>query len=127
MKFLRLSARSSFMRSNLFLIFALAMLMFVGACSNAAKPPVIAKQTPVPASPATASPAHTDDGHDAPRISLDDAKKEYDAGTAVIVDVRDPSAYKFEHIKDSLNIPSASIDASINKIPKGKKVIAYCS
>jgi hypothetical protein len=118
------------MRSNIFLAFALSILMFVGACSNTAKPPVIAKQTPVPvspASPAAASPAHTDDGHDAPRISLADAKKEYDAGTAVIVDVRDPSAYKFEHIKDSLNIPVASIDSSINKIPKGKKIIAYCS
>ena len=64
---------------------------------------------------------------DAPRISLADAKKAFDDGTAVIIDVRDEAAYKQEHIKGSLNIPTATLDAKVKEIPKGKMVIAYCS
>ena len=103
-----------------------AGLIFGAACTDAAKPPVLvdARSTPPPAA---AKDEHADDGHDAPRISLADAKKDYDAGNAVIVDVRDADAFKLEHIKGSLNIPLAQLDANINKIPKGKKIIAYCS
>ena len=101
----------------------------VVACTDAAKPPVLVKNspTPAPASPPPAADQHTDDGHDAPRISLADAKKDYDAGTAVIVDVRDASAYKLEHIKGSLNITLQEIATKADKLPKGKKIIAYCS
>ncbi len=107
---------------------ALAGLLFVAACTdanskatanNASKP--ASNNTPVPAS----QPA--DEGHDAPRISLADAKKAYDAGTAFIVDVRDVNAYKHEHIKGAVNIPVADLAASMDKIPKDKKIIVYCS
>lgn len=64
---------------------------------------------------------------DAPRISLGDAKKGFDDGTVVIIDVRDDAAYKQEHIKGSLNITTAMLDAKLNDIPKGKKIVAYCS
>jgi 3-mercaptopyruvate sulfurtransferase SseA len=99
-------------------------LGLVVSCTDVAKPLAITNvNDPAPAA-ATGTP---DDGHDAPRISLADAKKEYDAGNAVIVDVRDITAYKNEHIKGSLNIPITDIDANVDKLPKGKKIIAYCS
>ena len=114
---------------NLFLVaLSIMALAFVVSCTDAAKPPVrvqnaaAAKQ---PVQPAQAE--HQDDSHDAARISLADAKKDYDAGTAVIIDVRDASAYNQEHIKGALNITKADLAANINKIPKGKKIIAYCS
>ena len=116
------------MRSKLFLTLALIGLAINIACTNAAGPPVVVKSSPTPA--ATAVPAATHDHTqelNAPRISLADAKKEYDAGTALIVDVRDSGAYKVEHVKGSLNITQWELDAKADKLPKGKKIIAYCS
>ena len=64
---------------------------------------------------------------DVPRISIDDAKKEFDAGTSVIIDSRPEVSYKQEHIAGSLNIPFGSTDDKFSAIPKGKKIILYCS
>jgi 3-mercaptopyruvate sulfurtransferase SseA len=110
---------------KLIFAFAIAGLLFVAACTDAARPPALVENAPV----ATAStPAgHNDDGHDAPRISLADAKKDYDAGTAIIVDVRDATAYKTEHIKGAIHIPMADVAANESKLPKNKKIIVYCS
>lgn len=60
-------------------------------------------------------------------ISAADAKKEVDAGTAVIIDVRSEEAYKIEHIQGALHIPIGELSVNKHLIPKGKKVIAYCS
>ncbi|MFN6963552.1 MAG: rhodanese-like domain-containing protein [Pyrinomonadaceae bacterium] len=104
-------------------ITAVACLAFGLACTDAAPPIGVA---PSPAPTAAADP-HDHDGDNAPRISLADAKKAFDDGSAVIVDVRDENSYRQEHIKGSINIPIASLAAEASKIPKGKKVIAYCS
>ena len=64
---------------------------------------------------------------DSNRITVAEAKKEFDAGTAVFVDVRAEAAYKMEHIKGALHIPLESLDANLGKLPKGKKLIIYCS
>lgn len=64
---------------------------------------------------------------DAPRISLADAKKAYDDGSAVIVDARGADSYKLEHIKGSINVPLADFEANYKKIPTDKKIIVYCS
>ena len=64
---------------------------------------------------------------DVPRISLADAKKDYDAGTAVFIDARSEAAYKGEHITGSINIPFGEQDKMMDKVPKGKKLILYCS
>ena len=63
---------------------------------------------------------------DVPRISVEDSRKEVDAGKAVIVDSRAESAYKAEHIAGSINVTSDA-DDQLAKIPKGKKIIVYCS
>ncbi|MCY7375382.1 MAG: rhodanese-like domain-containing protein [Pyrinomonadaceae bacterium] len=67
---------------------------------------------------------HTDD---APRISLADAKKDFDAGNAIFVDTRDEAAYKNEHIKGAVNISMNAVEAKYKELPTGKKIIAYCS
>ena len=64
---------------------------------------------------------------EADRISLADAKKEFDAGTAVFVDVRGSEAFSQERVAGALNIPVSDIEANISKLPKGKKIIVYCS
>ena len=116
------------MRSLFLATLSIMAFVFVVSCTDAAKPPVRVQSTAPTQPPVSrAEDQHKDDGHDAPRITLADANKDYDASNAVIIDVRDPSVYKQEHIKGALNITKADIDANINKIPKGKKIIAYCS
>ena len=64
---------------------------------------------------------------DVPRISVEEAKKDVDAGIAVIVDSRADSAYKQEHIAGSINIPIGSPAEKFSQLPKNKKIIVYCS
>ncbi len=64
---------------------------------------------------------------DAARISLEDAKKAFDAGNVVIVDTRAEVAYKTEHIKGAINIPAEGFQTRYKEVPKDKKIIAYCS
>lgn len=65
---------------------------------------------------------------DVPRISVEDAKKDVDAGIAVIVDSRGEGQFKQEHIEGAINVPFGSPDnPKFSEIPKGKKIIVYCS
>lgn len=63
----------------------------------------------------------------APRISLADAKKSFDAGEAVFVDTRAESAFKNERVKGAINIPAEAFQKRYTEVPKNKKIIAYCS
>ena len=64
---------------------------------------------------------------DVSRISLEEAKALHDAGSAVFIDTHSPSVFAEEHIAGAINIPVSEGVPDINKIPKGKKIIAYCS
>ncbi len=94
-------------------------LAFVIACAKPAEPLNAANVT------ASTPPAATID--DAPRISLADAKKEFDAGTAVFIDTRAADIYKQEHVKGAINITFETLNSKLDSLPKGKKIIAYCS
>lgn len=61
-----------------------------------------------------------------PRITVEEAKKALDAGNAVFVDSRATEAYRAEHIKGAIIIEGAA-DDRFDKLPKGKKIIVYCS
>lgn len=67
------------------------------------------------------------DGNDVPKISVADAKREFDAGKAVIVDSRSEAVYRMEHITGSINIPQGSPKEKYEILPKNKKVIIYCA
>ncbi|HEX8638115.1 MAG TPA: rhodanese-like domain-containing protein, partial [Pyrinomonadaceae bacterium] len=73
------------------------------------------------------SDAHGDHADDAPRIALVDAKKDFDAGTAVFVDTRAEATYRQEHVKGAINMPMEAVETRYREIPTGKKIIAYCS
>ena len=79
--------------------------------------------------PANSAPKVDEHGHadDAPRITLEEAKKEFDAGNAIFIDTRAEAAYKNEHIKGAINITVDAVESRYKEIPSGKKIIAYCS
>lgn len=69
--------------------------------------------------------ATPDDG--APRISLAEAKADFDAGNTIFIDSRGAEGYKAEHIKGAINITLGEFEAKYKSIPTGKKIIVYCS
>ena len=64
---------------------------------------------------------------EAPRITLADAKKDFDAGTAIFVDTRAEVSYQQGHVKGSINLPMEAFEMRYKEIPTDKKIIAYCS
>ena len=64
---------------------------------------------------------------DVPRITVEDAKKDYDSGVAVIIDSRPEVSYVQEHIAGSISLPYGGPDDTFAKVPQGKKIIVYCS
>ncbi|HTH51926.1 MAG TPA: rhodanese-like domain-containing protein [Pyrinomonadaceae bacterium] len=66
------------------------------------------------------------DTSEVPRIELVEAKAAYDDKSAVFIDSRPAEAYKDGHVAGAINIPLGSTD-DFSSLPKGKKIIVYCS
>jgi len=63
-----------------------------------------------------------------PRISLEDAKKDFDAGTAIFIDSRGDMQWAQEHIAGSISSGKIGpVEKDYPDIPRGKKIIVYCS
>lgn len=93
--------------------------------STAANSDVAAANTKTVApAPETNNEAHNDD---APRIALEEAKKDFDSGKTIFVDTRADTAFNVEHIKGAINIPAEAFKTRYSEVPKDKKIIAYCS
>jgi predicted sulfurtransferase len=99
---------------------------FALSCAKSANTNVAANNTATTRPKATPV-VHQDDGHDAPRISLAEAKKHFDEKTAVFIDTHPPNQFEIEHIQGAINIQPNTIKQSLDKIPRGKKIIVYCS
>ena len=64
---------------------------------------------------------------DVPRISLEDARARFDAGSAIFVDVRSEDEYQARHIPGALSIPEEEIPDRYNELPKDQEIILYCT
>ena len=63
-----------------------------------------------------------------PRIKVEEAKKEFDAGNVVFVDSRPEATFKTEHLPGAISIPlGPEAAAKFDALPKGKKIIVYCT
>jgi hypothetical protein len=112
------------------ILFAVAVLSFAAGCSNPGGSNLTAanqnSMTPRPPGEGTYVPTpRPDDG--APRISVADAKKDFDAGTAVFIDTHAAEQFSRQRIPGAINISASDLAAKEDKVPKGKKIIAYCS
>ena len=45
----------------------------------------------------------------------------------LLVDVRESSEYQSGHIPDAINIPLRTLTHNLNKIPRDRPVVLYCS
>ena len=112
------------MRLSLLITLTTALAVCLACTKQTSQPEQAANKPALNSSPVTVTTPTTIEAN---RITVAEAKKELDAGTAVFVDVRAEAAYKMEHIKGALHIPLESLDANLGKLPKGKKLIIYCS
>ena len=67
---------------------------------------------------------------DAPRITATDLKKRIDAGEHfTLIDTRNPQAWAESSVKaaGALRIPLDDLDQNLDKIPKTKPIVTYCT
>jgi rhodanese-related sulfurtransferase len=110
---------------ELFSILAITAFAFavLTGCEKAAAP----KIEKAASSPAASTPRSDDPADNTQRITLAEAKKDFDAGNVVFVDTRAEVQYKSERIKGSINMPLEAFETRYKTIPADKKIIAYCS
>lgn len=111
------------MKQTVFLIALIAPLLFGCGTSQTNR----AANNSSLAAAATPGTAVTPVPVEAPRISIEDAKKAFDSKTAVFIDTHSADYFAEQHIPGAININAGDLAAKEDKIPKGKKIIAYCS
>ncbi len=93
----------------------------VPAPTETAQPPTSAPTT----APATAVPTAL--YPEVPRVSVEEAKSAFDAGSAIFVDVSSPEIYGAEHIPGAINIPNWETEARMGELDKQEWIIPYCT
>jgi 3-mercaptopyruvate sulfurtransferase SseA len=114
------------MRYFLLLISLFALVLT--SCQSATTSSTQVAANPAPAT--TATPVKPDNhakDDDAPRLTIAEAKAAFDKGEALFIDSRSEQAFKDDHIKGAINITLQDDPSKYGKIPKGKKIIVYCS
>src|SRR5207237_10680328 len=61
------------------------------------------------------------------RITAAELHDLYEKGDVLIIDTRADSAYKDEHIKGSISMPTGTVLARIDELPRNKMIVAYCT
>jgi hypothetical protein len=61
------------------------------------------------------------------RIAVEDLRAQNDRGEVTVIDVRDAASFATGHIPGAINMPFASIEGMADSIPKGKKIVTYCT
>ena len=77
-----------------------------------------AQQTPAAATPPP---------DNARRITADEVHKLYEKNDVLIIDTRPESAYKQEHIKGAISMPTGTLSSRIDELPRNKMIVAYCT
>ena len=97
-------------------------VLLVSACmpiQNSAAPQAeVAPQPP---------PMIIESASEVPRISLDEAKEQFDNGTATFVDSRSEGEYDQAHIAGAIRLPPEPIETLGDTLPKDQLIITYCT
>jgi hypothetical protein len=104
---------------------ALALMVAIGGlvgCNSNETPLSQAPRTlPTPQQPA---PPPADNVR---RISAAELHDLWQKGDVLVIDTRPESAYKDEHIKGSISMPTGSVLGRIDELPRNKMIVAYCT
>jgi rhodanese-related sulfurtransferase len=67
---------------------------------------------------------------DAPRITVEELKRRMEAGEDfTVIDVRNPQAWSESDVQipEAIRLPLDDLDKNLDRIPKSKPVVAYCT
>lgn len=64
---------------------------------------------------------------DVSRITLKETQSLLEKGQAVLIDVRDSSAYDQAHAVGALSFPEIEIETRLSELPRDKRLILYCT
>jgi hypothetical protein len=113
-----------------------ALATLLAACSPAAPEPRAATQAPAPTAalqfltPTALSPDRLPFNEaEVSRVSVQAAKAAFDAGYAVIVDVRDTAAFERSHVEGALSIQLGEVETNAAglRLDKDQWIITYCT
>ena len=112
------------------LAFSIAAALVAGCGAPAA--PAATATSPPPTAAAPPPPTSTLTPQDSQfpevaRVSLADAKAAFDEGSAIFVDVRDPSYFEIEHIRGAINVYYMRLDEHMGELDKQEWIITYCA
>ena len=116
------------------LVISLLLLLAASAC-NSASPQAESTPKSYP-NPSYPNPIQTQAKQasplteaDVPRVPVDEAKRAFDNGEAIIVDVRSAEAYAAGHAAGAINIPLAEFENNIDNLSlkKDQWIITYCT
>src|SRR5205085_6385809 len=77
--------------------------------------------------PANQPPPASTPGDNARRIGVDELHKLWLTNDVFIIDTRADSAYKQEHIKGSVSMPTGTVLNHVADLPRDKLIAAYCT
>ena len=61
------------------------------------------------------------------RITAEELHKLWEKTDVLIIDTRAEAAYKDEHIKGAISVPSNDVGTRIDELPHNKMIVAYCT
>ena len=61
------------------------------------------------------------------RVSLSDARKAFDAQSALFIDVRDADSFASSHIPGAINIPQDQLLLRLDDLSSARWIITYCT
>jgi 3-mercaptopyruvate sulfurtransferase SseA len=112
---------------RLFIIVTLAVFMAAGALIACNSNETLLTQNTAPPTTKTPPPGAATPGDSARRITAEEVHKLWEKGDVVIIDTRAEPAYKQEHIKGSISMPTGTVLQRIDELPKNKMIVAYCT
>ena len=103
----------------------LALLVTIGGLVACNSNETLLSQTPkaAPTPPPPAPPP----ADNARRITAAELHDLYQKGDVVIIDTRAEPAYKDEHIKGSISMPTGTVLSRLDELPRNKMIVAYCT
>ena len=61
------------------------------------------------------------------RVTVTELHDLYQKGNVLIIDTRPESAYKDEHLKGSISMPTGTVLSRVDELPRDKMIVAYCT
>jgi hypothetical protein len=125
------------------LLVAVAMVIGLPALAEPNRPaplPASVAAGPPPGGPPVAPPAAVSPGGlpapgaapaavppgEPPRVDPAEAKALLDAGRALVLDARDPTAYLDSHIPGAINVTPLEAAAVAGRLERGRPIVVYC-